>query len=246
MKQEKYILKIEKPCKEDWALMIKNDLGKYCSNCANTVTDFTGMTDSEIIKRIGQNSEKLCGRLKNQQLNRLLIEDRSKNNFSHLYKFLSGLLLLGTVENSFSKNKVFQTEIIQTIDSAKSQSVAENKIQYTDSLKNIIHGVVIDKQTKETIPFASILVKGTQISMVANIDGEFKLLLPENILEGSINLVISYAGYESAETLINGQDLPITKEFIINPLEGADAVLVGYVCFEKKKKWWQRKEKSQH
>ena len=66
---------IPKPCHEDWALMTTAEQGRHCNVCAKTVTDFTGMSDEEIqLFFLNRTSEKICGRFKNDQLQRICIK----------------------------------------------------------------------------------------------------------------------------------------------------------------------------
>jgi hypothetical protein len=60
---------IPEPCHEDWGEMTQQDKGKFCSSCKKVVYDMSVMTDNEIIKLI-EADDKVCGRFKNDQLNR--------------------------------------------------------------------------------------------------------------------------------------------------------------------------------
>jgi hypothetical protein len=66
---------IPKPCHEDWNAMTPNQQGRYCNACAKSVTDFTTMSD-EAIKDffLAKKDEKVCGRFKNEQLSRIVID----------------------------------------------------------------------------------------------------------------------------------------------------------------------------
>lgn len=55
-----------------------------------------------------------------------------------------------------------------------------------------ISGVVIDKNTRESLPFASIVVPGTKISATTNTDGKFTLM---NIPADTLSVKINYLGY---------------------------------------------------
>lgn len=55
-----------------------------------------------------------------------------------------------------------------------------------------ISGVVIDKNTRESLPFASIAVPGTKISATSNTDGKFTLM---NIPGDTLAVQINYLGY---------------------------------------------------
>ncbi|WP_248723376.1 carboxypeptidase-like regulatory domain-containing protein [Seonamhaeicola sp. ML3] len=64
-----------------------------------------------------------------------------------------------------------------------------------------IKGTVIDENTKDHLVFADLVIKGTNISTVTNMDGEFLIKVPSEYLEGS--LVVSHLGYEKKEVDIN-------------------------------------------
>lgn len=69
--------------------------------------------------------------------------------------------------------------------------------QYQITLK----GIVLDKQTDEPLPFATITIAQSQISVVTNEMGEFKFHIPE----GSENSIvqISYLGYKTIKIKAN-------------------------------------------
>jgi hypothetical protein len=68
-------ISIPTPCHQDWSAMTPNEQGRHCTSCAKTVIDFTGMTDDEVkYFFINKKEEKVCGRFKNGQLHRIVIE----------------------------------------------------------------------------------------------------------------------------------------------------------------------------
>jgi outer membrane receptor protein involved in Fe transport len=63
--------------------------------------------------------------------------------------------------------------------------------------KGTISGVLTDKEmNNEVLPFANILVKGTNISTNTDIDGKYSL----TVNPGSYTVIFSFVGYESVET----------------------------------------------
>ena len=58
-----------------------------------------------------------------------------------------------------------------------------------------IEGIVIDALTKERIPYANVIFKGTPKGSVSDINGEFYLIIDQ----GTPNLVVSFVGYKSEE-----------------------------------------------
>ncbi|WP_246147091.1 carboxypeptidase-like regulatory domain-containing protein [Seonamhaeicola marinus] len=64
-----------------------------------------------------------------------------------------------------------------------------------------IKGTVIDQNTKDRLVFTDLIIKGTNISTVSNIDGEFLLKVPAKHVEGVV--VINHLGYEKKEVDIS-------------------------------------------
>ncbi len=238
MNRQNYILKIEEPCGQEWTAMTQTDIGKFCSQCSKTVVDFTKLTDTEIIQFVEKTSDKLCGRLTPQQLNRLLEINHPTNN-PRLYKILAGLLVIGTTGNSYAADRISsQIEIISSIDNKElaGRQLQTPKETIIDSLKNVVHGKIFDAHSKEPLPFASVLIKDTKTGVATDLHGKFRLVIPESLLTEEITLVVMYIGYENTEIIIKSKNLPITMELLI--IQGEHALL-GEVCIIKKKKWWQ-------
>lgn len=72
--ETKFKITVPKPCHENWNAMTPKETGRFCSACTKTVVDFTKMGTDEIQEYFVQNSEqKVCGRFRNEQVNRLTI-----------------------------------------------------------------------------------------------------------------------------------------------------------------------------
>ena len=238
MTRHNYKLTINKPCRQQWNSMTNNDIGKYCSHCSKTVIDFTNLSDIEIIQVIEKSSGRLCGRLTNKQLNRPLYVAKPQSNSSKLYKILAGLILVGTSNNVLSTNKTPLFEIRKSIESENEYiSNIENPVAKDSS--NIVKGKVIDEQSKEPIPFASVIIKGTKTGVSTNIDGEFVLYIPDSLLTDKITISVNYIAYKKSETIINRSDLPLIKNILVMPME---QILLGEIEVVVKRKWWQRKK----
>lgn len=241
MDRRNYLLKIDKHCGQDWNSMTRTDIGKFCHHCSKAVVDFTQLTDNEVLQIIEQNSGKLCGRLSQNQLNRV-IQPYQPTKRTRLYKILAGLLFIGTSENIFaSPIQELPQNIVSIVDNknTNSQPTERKPEPTTDSLKNVVQGLVIDSKTKEPLQLASIFIKDTKTGTITDNDGKFELIIPDSLVSDKIYLVIACLGYQTTEIIINKNDLPTTKHFAIVPAEQA---LLGEVIVVKKKKWWQRKK----
>lgn len=65
--------------------------------------------------------------------------------------------------------------------------------------KGTISGVLTDKQTNnEALPFANVLIKGTNNSANTDIDGKYSI----NIAPGSYTVIYSFLGYETVEAIV--------------------------------------------
>lgn len=69
MKKQTYIY-IQEPCHEDWNHMAGKEQGRFCHSCSKTVTDFSSMTDTEILQFLSTASSNTCGRFATGQVSR--------------------------------------------------------------------------------------------------------------------------------------------------------------------------------
>ncbi len=258
MKQE-YILNIDNPCKENWNLMKHEGSGRYCSNCSKTVIDFTTLSDSEIVKLLEKSSGRLCGNLNTDQLNRIISIQESKSTPS-FYKLLAGLLLLGSTKNVQSANVISnKTEIsIPIYNEEFISNEIENTENPTDSLVNILHGIVLDSTNQEPIFGAIIKLKNTNKVVATDIEGKFKITIPNELPIDSITLIVRYIGYKSTEFKIDKTNLTQKIDLLKSSTDSNNLNTLNYGCRigllpatelrgdvvivrKGKRKWWQRK-----
>ncbi|MBA4251460.1 MAG: TonB-dependent receptor [Chlorobiaceae bacterium] len=69
-----------------------------------------------------------------------------------------------------------------------------NSTNFSQTNRGIISGRVIDKSTKQPIPFASVVVVETQFGAASNFEGEFKI---ENLPPNTYRLSVSAIGYNT-------------------------------------------------
>ena len=63
------LFSVPKPCHENWDAMTPSEKGRFCSVCSKNVTDFTQMSNEEIVVYLRKNSGNgVCGRFRNDQL----------------------------------------------------------------------------------------------------------------------------------------------------------------------------------
>ncbi len=90
----------------------------------------------------------------------------------------------------------------------------------------VITGTVTDAKTKETLIGVGIKIKGTNNAVSTDVDGKFKLTIPE----GGATLVISYIGYETREIKVDAN----TKNLTI--LLSASSTTLGEVVVQARRK----------
>ena len=70
--QTSITLSIPQPCHESWNEMTPVEKGRFCQSCQKTVTDFSTLSDSQLIELLKSKQATTCGRLTASQLNRVI------------------------------------------------------------------------------------------------------------------------------------------------------------------------------
>ena len=244
-------LSIPKLCSENWQTMTLADKGRFCAACQKCVVDFTTMTDTEIVRYLNQNKGNSCGRFTPEQLNREL------ETPNHWAMPLSKWVLASTFSLGFMSPKQGLTAVpmVQTekrlVPSHKEILLQDIENEgLTDSL--IIHGSVIDSTDAESIVGASVLIKGTAIGVLTDINGIFVLNIPIEYQNKNIDLTISYIGYAIKELTVKLEDV-IDKKVEIKISKGEwgeePILIIGAVCHrptlgQRIKRFFQRMPRS--
>ena len=92
---------------------------------------------------------------------------------------------------------------------------------------NQVYGHIYDSKTKEPIPGATIMIKGTSIGTVTDINGAYSLSVPQN---GGV-LLISFIGYKQIEAPITNQQMDFRIEEEVLALQ--EVVVAGYGSTER-------------
>ena len=237
-KQASYIISIPTPCHESWDEMTSIDKGRFCQSCQKTVTDFSGMSDQQIISYLKNRQGEVCGRFQVQQLNREL--SIPANTRTQLFAPVAAMVaaLAIAIPSVQAKNTVEKIQLApDRLNAIPPQ---------TDTLPHI-RGIVIDSTDNATLPAATIMLKGRKIQTYTDISGRFDLQLPQNYKEKTVTLKVSYVGYLTKELII-----PLTNgisyaEFSMQrDTHTMEAVMVGAVTtiparsITSKPNTWQR------
>ena len=95
--------------------------------------------------------------------------------------------------------------------------------------KGTVKGTVTDKKTKEGLIGVSVLLKGTTLGTITNLDGEFELA---NIEKGKYTIITSLVGYNTTETEVEIEDKKatnVTFELQEGLIQLNDLVITGVV-----------------
>ena len=129
-------IKIQVPnlCTQPWDEMTPEAGGRHCISCAKTVTDFTRMTDAQILEVLRNNAGG-CGRFRKDQLERELIAPSASRRFSFatFYKLVASLLLV------FSAGKIAAQE-------RKEIPTEETPLKISRDTSSYISGFVTDEK----------------------------------------------------------------------------------------------------
>ncbi len=91
----------------------------------------------------------------------------------------------------------------------------------------ILKGTVFDKTTKDRLPGANIVVKGTSVGTTTNLDGAF---IVRNVPAGDQTIVVTYIGYVGASVVLKiGDGETVTRDFSLSPttIEGSEVVVTA-------------------
>jgi hypothetical protein len=232
MKLNTIQLSIQEPCHENWEAMTATTQGKFCASCQKTVTDFTKLSDHELIEIIQISNGNLCGRLTQSQLERVYQIQQKQSWGSKLYKLLASVLLLNVnnISEGFSQKvlaKTVQTDAVLGIDKISpiegdSLITVYGKVTETDENTSVI-GCLI-----ETINTSKIY------GVITDAKGNYTLTIPLKSIKGNtLTFEINHIGFskiiksfpiDSLKKEVNHQ---FQKDFV---LENDLNVLTGVVC----------------
>lgn len=198
---------VPQPCHENWQAMTPTAQGRHCAACNTVVTDFTRMTDAEVLAWLQRPATSTCGRFRQDQLQRPLrpaaIGPAPWRQWLAAATAVLGLGAAAPAAQAQQKPTTQQHTIEQH--AITLGMVAVPKLpQPLAPPPLVVRGVVLDSASREPLPGVTVLVNGTTIGVFTNADGTFKLQLPEEYRRiKSINLLVSSVGYTSLERSIN-------------------------------------------
>ena len=192
-------ISIPEACHQSWQQMTPVEQGGHCQECCKTVTDFTIMTNQEIINYLATTHD-VCGRFDKEQLNslnnRLDIENLQPNTWRR-WVMVVGLLSQTMLYKAMAQTKPLQVITQQTKPVRNSEILG--KIAAPDTSKQVKVSGQITDENHQPLPAVTVRVKGSNKETLTNADGRFTL---NGTKLGDI-LNISFVGYSTQEIVVN-------------------------------------------
>ena len=91
------------------------------------------------------------------------------------------------------------------------------------AIEKTLTGVVTDRSTGESLPGVNIVAKGTSVGTVTDIDGNYRITVPDD----ATTLVFSSVGYVTQEIIIGGQSV-VNLDLEPDVQSLSEVVVVGY------------------
>lgn len=167
---------LPKPCEQKWGDMTPAKGGRHCAACSKVITDFTLMSDAEIIDVFRKAKDTPCGHFAESQLNRPLVDNRRKPLFVSMYmkRAAALLLLVQSATNALAQQK----KVVAT-------HVQGKKQQVKPAGKRIV-GCLINYANNTPVAGARVIVKELGIDTITSIEGAFVFTLPDSFNRATV------------------------------------------------------------
>lgn len=178
--------------------MAATEQGLFCQSCQKTVTDFSGMSDKEIVSFLNANRGNICGSFRKGQLNREI----SMSAGRHRRPLISIAAIVASLTIAIPAVQAqSNAQEIQAIPEI-SDSVPVPQLPVTITR---ITGIVNDIDGYPLVG-ASIRLDTLRIGTATDTSGRFELEIPAVYTEATIRLVISYIGFYTQEVFLSRKD----------------------------------------
>lgn len=185
-----------KQCGQDWGKMIPVDGGRICQACEKRVVDFSELKWPEIEKIQRESDLSTCGKYSQKQLEYwgqtppTIKTSINKTLFASLAAVLVGV--------SWPVKVDAQSEKVEQRENSNS-TIAHQQGELKADESFLFTGRVVDENTNEAIPFATVKLLHTNITASTNFDGffTFKIAKSKQRKVAKDSLSIHSIGYQS-------------------------------------------------
>lgn len=221
---------------QKWEDMEPVSGGRYCQGCQKDVIDFTQLSNQEIIDYFEQKSKvKTCGHFSEEQLKQLK-KSLEQSQKTSLQPSLS-TLVLGTLLTASSCQTSKTINHSNCKDHKSHYEIVDKSIDKKDTASAEIIGT-ITSEDNEPLSDVFIQIGETNIGAVSNLNGEFRLVVPTDLIQAKV-LTTNYVGFERLQIdLDEVTDKKIKITLIDDPNLLTGEVVVVRPSFPKR--IWQR------
>lgn len=189
MKKQTYIY-IQEPCHENWNSMTNEEQGRFCHSCSKTVTDFSVMTDTEILKYLSAANGSTCGRFASDQVNREIHQPATaakKTFWAYLLSMFLPVMVAGKLNaqkkaekpnteqhlNTKPSKHLKEMKILECADTSDTVKLSNSgtetkgeKLEGNFKTKPVVMGLIIEyDKVKKTDTISTIISKATKNEM---------------------------------------------------------------------------------
>jgi hypothetical protein len=166
--------------------------GRHCQSCCKTVTDFTMMSNDEIVAYLSANSKNVCGRFYSRQIDNInVLYLQQVNEVSRFRNYRIAALFAALL--TFFKAEAHDTAKCAVKMEQHSVSLIRDTLNKNPARFIEITGTVHSSADGEIIPGVIIKVVGTNISTITDSKGYFALSVPV----GAKFMEFHFVGYET-------------------------------------------------
>lgn len=216
---------IETPCQENPDHFDKTKNGGFCRSCQKEVIDFSDMSDEEIRAYFSKtNSRNFCGSFRESQLKNY--ESSKRRSYSLLKMVTIGSLLTVSPVTIMAQQK-------ETPKTHQSQTGQKENPEVISPEFRTIKGRILWRPDSSAIIGATVLLEGTKIGAITDLDGYFSFDIPSSVKEQW--LVFSYYGMKTERRNLHflpDETLIVTLEEDLEVL--SEVIVVGGACVHYK------------
>jgi hypothetical protein len=230
MRQHTYI-HIQEACHENWGNMTAADKGRFCQSCSKTVTDFSAMTDTEILGYLSKSSDNVCGRFDASQLSRSIALPATAAKKTVWAYLLSLLLPLMAGSRSIAQKKEpakqNTEQVMKPVSNAQVYPMVEMAVNTTDTIKKTDSTRIDEYAAAGDDPSTMIMGLIMQYDKVTTVDtvttvvnkvikNELFRIYPNPAVKGKkISVQVYKPGEYSVQLLDLGSKMIVTKSVTV-------------------------------
>jgi hypothetical protein len=178
-----YSISIPQPCHENWQEMTAVEQGRFCKACQTVVTDFTGLSDDEIITHLKKAAGgKMCGRFLNTQTERALLPEIKVHRISRFRKMAATVMLFyATIHEATAQTpeaSAYSTTV-KKVSEKPTGIIIEGQIKHYTS-QNQNEEFDDDQRFLSGINGLELEIQGLDLIQITDKYGRFKFQLPDS------------------------------------------------------------------